>query len=157
MGNSMDYIYTSAEQKILIEVEQKSIRQSVIEQYMCVSRKIQGMTQAELAKRAGIPRTNITRFEKAVTIIHHWRCLVRIAGGVGDDITGSADGERNKLVCNGDGCMKNRIIDVQNVRVTVSKKSWMITYALQILQKLKQENHVNYRCSKKNWCEIEIR
>ena len=34
MGNSMDYIYTSAEQKILIEVEQKSIRQSVIEQYI---------------------------------------------------------------------------------------------------------------------------
>ena len=37
MGNSMDYIYTSAEQKILIEVEQKSIRQSVIEQYIPVS------------------------------------------------------------------------------------------------------------------------
>ena len=34
MGNSMDYIYTSGEQKILIEVEQKSIRQSVIEQYI---------------------------------------------------------------------------------------------------------------------------
>ena len=62
MGNSMDYIYTSAEQKILIEVEQKSIRQSVIEQYIRC-RKIQGMTQAELAKRAAIPRTNITRFE----------------------------------------------------------------------------------------------
>ena len=59
MGNSMDYIYTSAEQKILIEVEQKSIRQSVIEQYIRC-RKIQGMTQAKLAKRAGIPRTNIT-------------------------------------------------------------------------------------------------
>lgn len=62
MGNSMDYIYTSAEQKILIEVEQKSIRQSVIEQYIRC-RKIQGMTQAELAKRAGIPRTNITSIE----------------------------------------------------------------------------------------------
>ena len=62
MGNSMDYIYTLGEQKIVIEVEQKSIRQSVIEQYVRC-RKIQGMTQAELAKRAGISRTNITRFE----------------------------------------------------------------------------------------------
>ena len=61
MGNSMDYIYTSGEQKILIEVEQKSIRQSVIEQYIRC-RKIQGMTQAELAKRAGIPRTNTVSY-----------------------------------------------------------------------------------------------
>lgn len=73
MGNSMDYIYTLGEQKIVIEVEQKSIRQSVIEQYVRC-RKIQGMTQAELAKRAGISRTNITRFESGI-IIHHWKCL----------------------------------------------------------------------------------
>ena len=34
MRNSMDYIYTSGEQKIVIEVEQKSVRQSVAEQYV---------------------------------------------------------------------------------------------------------------------------
>lgn len=34
MKNSMDYIYTSGEQKILIEAEQKSARQSVVEQYV---------------------------------------------------------------------------------------------------------------------------
>ena len=62
MRNSMDYIYTSGEQKIVIEVEQKSVRQSVIEQYVR-SRKMQEITQAELAKRAGVPRSNITRFE----------------------------------------------------------------------------------------------
>ena len=62
MRNSMDYIYASGEQKIVIEIEQKNIRQSVIEQYVRC-RKIQGMTQADLAKCAGIPRTNITRFE----------------------------------------------------------------------------------------------
>lgn len=62
MRNSMDYIYTSGEQKIVIEVEQKSVRQSVAEQYVR-SRKMQGLTQAELAKRAGVPRSNITRFE----------------------------------------------------------------------------------------------
>ena len=34
MGNSMDYIYTSGEQKIVIEVEQRDTRHSVIEQYV---------------------------------------------------------------------------------------------------------------------------
>lgn len=81
MSNSMDYIYTSGEQKILIEVEQKSIRQSVIEQYIRC-RKIQGMTQAELAKRAGIPRTNITRFESG-NYNPSLEMLVRIAAALG--------------------------------------------------------------------------
>ena len=81
MGNSMDYIYTSAGQRILIEVEQKSIRQSVIEQYIRC-RKIQGMTQAELAKRAGIPRTNITRFESG-NYNPSLEMLVRIAAALG--------------------------------------------------------------------------
>ena len=81
MGNSMDYIYTSGEQKIVIEVEQKSTRQSVIEQYVHW-RKIQGMTQAELAKRAGIPRTNITRFESG-NYNPSLEMLVRIAAALG--------------------------------------------------------------------------
>lgn len=77
----MDYIYTSGEQKIVIEVEQKSTRQSVIEQYVRW-RKIQGMTQAELAKRAGIPRTNITRFESG-NYNPSLEMLVRIAAALG--------------------------------------------------------------------------
>ena len=81
MGNSMDYIYTLGEQKIVIEVEQKSIRQSVIEQYVHC-RKIQGMTQAELAKRAGISRTNITRFESG-NYNPSLEMLVRIAAALG--------------------------------------------------------------------------
>lgn len=81
MGNSMDYIYTSDEQKIVIEIEQKSIRQSVIEQYVRC-RKIQGMTQAELAKRAGIPRTNITRFESG-NYNPSLEMLVRLAAALG--------------------------------------------------------------------------
>ena len=48
MRNSMDYIYLSGEEKILIEVEQKNTRQSVIGQYV-QCRKMQGITQAELA------------------------------------------------------------------------------------------------------------
>ena len=80
MGNSMDYIYTSGEQKIVIEVEQRNTRHSVIEQYV-QCRKLQGMTQAELAKRAGIPRSNIMRCESG----NYNPCLgqlVRIAAAV---------------------------------------------------------------------------
>lgn len=77
----MDYIYASGEQKIVIEVEQKSARQSVIEQYVR-SRKIQGLTQAELAKRAGVPRSNITRFESG-NYNSSLEMMVRIAEALG--------------------------------------------------------------------------
>ena len=62
MGHGMDYIYTADNQEILIEVQQKSMRQNVIGQYIRC-RKEKGINQAELARRAGIPRTNVTRFE----------------------------------------------------------------------------------------------
>lgn len=81
MRNSMDYIYTSGEQKIVIEVEQKSVRQSVAEQYVH-SRKMQGLTQAELAKRAGVPRSNITRFESG-NYNPSLEMMVRIAEALG--------------------------------------------------------------------------
>ena len=81
MRNSMDYIYTSGEQKIVIEVEQRDTRHSVIEQYV-QCRKLQGMTQAELAKRAGIPRSNITRFESG-NYNPSLEQLVRIAAALG--------------------------------------------------------------------------
>lgn len=81
MRNSMEYIYTSGEQKIVIEVEQKSVRQSVIEQYVR-SRKMQGITQAELAKRAGVPRSNITRFESG-NYNPSLEMMVRIAEALG--------------------------------------------------------------------------
>lgn len=81
MKNSMDYIYTSDEQKIIIEVEQKSTRRSVIEQYVRC-RKIQGMTQEELAKRVGVPRSNITRFESG-GYNPSLELLVRIAAALG--------------------------------------------------------------------------
>ena len=81
MRNSMDYIYTSGEQEIIIEVEQRDTRHSVIEQYV-QCRKLQGMTQAELAKRAGIPRSNITRFESG-NYNPSLEQLVRIAAALG--------------------------------------------------------------------------
>jgi len=81
MRNSMDYIYTADDQKIIIEVEQKSTRRSVIEQYVRC-RKLQGITQAELAKRAGVPRSNITRFESG-NYNPSLELLVRIAAALG--------------------------------------------------------------------------
>ena len=81
MRNSMDYIYTSGEQEIIIEVEQRDTRHSVIEQYV-QCRKLKGMTQAELAKRAGIPRSNITRFESG-NYNPSLEQLVRIAAALG--------------------------------------------------------------------------
>ena len=81
MRNKMDYIYTSGEQKILIEVEQRSTRKSVVEQYV-QCRKMQGLTQAELAKNAGIPRSNITRFESG-NYNPSLELLVRIAAALG--------------------------------------------------------------------------
>lgn len=77
----MDYIYTSGEKEIIIEVEQRETRHSVIEQYV-QCRKLQGMTQAELAKRAGIPRSNITRFESG-NYNPSLEQLVRIAAALG--------------------------------------------------------------------------
>ena len=62
MIKKMDYIYSDGEQKILIESQQKDTRKSVIDQYISYRKKL-GMTQAELARRSGVPRTNITRFE----------------------------------------------------------------------------------------------
>lgn len=77
----MDYIYTSGEQKVIIEAEQKNTRRSVIEQYV-QCRKMQGMTQTELAKRTGIPRSNITRFESG-SYNPSLELLVRIAAALG--------------------------------------------------------------------------
>ena len=81
MRNKMDYIYTSGEQKILIEVEQRSTRKSVVEQYV-QCRKMQGLTRAELAKKAGIPRSNITRFGSG-NYNPSLELLVRIAAALG--------------------------------------------------------------------------
>ncbi len=81
MRSSMDYIYISGEEKILIEAEQRSARRAVIEQYVRC-RKMQGITQAELAKRAGISRSNITRFESS-SYNPSLEQLVRIAAALG--------------------------------------------------------------------------
>lgn len=81
MGSGMDYIYLDGDQKILIEVSQKDTRRDVVAQYVR-SRKEKGITQAELARRAGIPRTNITRFESG-DYNPSLEMMVRIAAALG--------------------------------------------------------------------------
>lgn len=48
--------------EINIEYMQNSVRRSLVREYAYI-RKIKGLTQAEVAERAGISRTNVTRFE----------------------------------------------------------------------------------------------
>ena len=45
-----------------IECLQNNVRKSLVREYIYF-RKLQGLTQAEVAERAGISRTNVSRFE----------------------------------------------------------------------------------------------
>lgn len=81
MRKDMDVIYTIGNEQIRIEQTQKETREKIIQRYiMC--RKVKHMTQADLARRAGIPRSNITRFESG-TYNPSLEMLVRIAAALG--------------------------------------------------------------------------
>lgn len=58
----MDYIYSDENYAILIEHTQVKTRKKVIDKYI-QCRRNKNMTQAELSRRTGITRTNISRFE----------------------------------------------------------------------------------------------
>ena len=58
----MDYVFDIDGTEILIEVQQKDVRNHVIEQYI-KCRKEKKMTQEQLSQRTGISRPNISRFE----------------------------------------------------------------------------------------------
>lgn len=62
MKKDMDYIYTDGNEQILIETVQRDAKVSVVEQYVKY-RKAKKMTQEELARRSGVSRPNIARFE----------------------------------------------------------------------------------------------
>lgn len=81
MGRGMDYIYSDDDQEIVIEIQQQDTRRRVVEQYI-QSRKEKGVTQTELARRAGVPRTNITRFESGA-YNPSLEMMVRIASALG--------------------------------------------------------------------------
>lgn len=48
--------------KINIEYMQNNVRRTLVREYIYL-RKLKGLTQAEVAERAGISRTNVSRFE----------------------------------------------------------------------------------------------
>ncbi len=77
----MDYLYTDGTNEILIETIQDETRRKVIEKYI-KCRKDNKLTQAELAESAGIPRTNITRFESG-NYNPSLEMMVRIAFALG--------------------------------------------------------------------------
>ena len=58
----MDYVFNVDGTEILIEEQQKEVRNQVIEQYI-KCRKEKQMTQEQLSQRTGISRPNISRFE----------------------------------------------------------------------------------------------
>jgi len=58
----MDYILDPEGNKVMIEAEQKSMKQNLAEQYVRM-RKDMKLTQEQVSRRSGIPRSNIARFE----------------------------------------------------------------------------------------------
>lgn len=78
MKTQIDYYYR--DEKILIEEIQKSVRENVAVEYIRW-RKEKNMTQAELAMRAGISRSNISRFESG-TYNPSLEMMVKIASAL---------------------------------------------------------------------------
>ena len=58
----MDYFFKTEELEEIIEINQNKAKNTLAKMY-AECRKSKRITQEELAKRAGISRTNITRFE----------------------------------------------------------------------------------------------
>lgn len=81
MKRDMDFIYTSDHEEILIEHTQQRTRAGVISQYIRCRRELH-MTQEELARRSGISRPNIARFESG-NYNPSLEMMVRIAAALG--------------------------------------------------------------------------
>ena len=62
MREAMDYILDLEGNKILIETQQRDMKQRLADQYVRM-RKDKKMTQEQVSRRSGIPRSNIARFE----------------------------------------------------------------------------------------------
>lgn len=81
----MDYIYDNNGEKILIEYEQSCAKEEVIGQFIRY-RKSKKMTQEDLAKKVGVPRTNITRFESG-RYNPSLEMMVKVASALGMKLT----------------------------------------------------------------------
>lgn len=75
---------TGALEEMIVEHVQDNVRKSLVRQYVYM-RKLKGLTQADVARKAGISRTNVTRFESGEynpTI----DMLVKMAYAIGVDV-----------------------------------------------------------------------
>lgn len=62
MREAMDYIFDQEGNKIMIDSEQKRMKQELADQYVRIRKELK-MTQEQVSCRSGIPRSNIARFE----------------------------------------------------------------------------------------------
>ena len=90
----MDYIYDNNGEKILIEQEQSRAKKEVIEQFIRY-RKSKKMTQEDLAKKVGVPRTNITRFESG-RYNPSLEMMVKVATALGMKLSITLEEQQNK-------------------------------------------------------------
>lgn len=96
----MDYFFKTEELEEIIEINQNKAKNSLAKMY-AECRKSKRITQEELAKRAGISRTNITRFEGG-DYNPSVEMLVKIANAmdmnVNIQLEEIADGERSSII-----------------------------------------------------------
>ena len=96
----MDYFFKTEELEEIIETNQNKAKNTLAKMY-AECRKSKRITQEELAKRAGISRTNITRFEGG-DYNPSVEMLVKIANAmdmnVNIQLEEIADGERSSII-----------------------------------------------------------
>lgn len=96
----MDYFFKTEELEEIIETNQNKAKNNLAKMY-AECRKSKRITQEELAKRAGISRTNITRFEGG-DYNPSVEMLVKIANAmdmnVNIELEEIADGERSGII-----------------------------------------------------------
>ena len=78
---NLDYIYKDGTQESVIQLDYQAVKTELIGQYISC-RKSQGITQEELAKRTGVSRPNISRFESG-TYNPSLEMMVKIAAALG--------------------------------------------------------------------------
>lgn len=77
----MNYSYSNLDIEVYVAAIQNETRKNIIEKYVQCRKKLK-MTQAELADKAGMSRTNITRFESG-TYNPSLEMMVKIAFALG--------------------------------------------------------------------------
>lgn len=86
--------------EINLEYTQNNIRRSLVREYAYL-RKLKGLTQAEVAKRAGIARTNISRFESG-EYNPTLEMLVKLAAAMDLDVLVTLKPKKHNAKCSND-------------------------------------------------------